>query len=264
MKKWLGISGLVALMVVLQAHEFWLEPFRFKVNPGEAVTIRFAVGDDFKAGDWDLARHKVAKMQLIEIQGVKGLTAGVPTQKGVKQKITISNPGTKLVAMEGVPSFIKLNGKQFTAYLESDGLENALQWRRENKQDTVGAREYYARYAKLFIQSGSTTDDTWKKVVGHRLEIVPVDNITTLKPGDYLNVKILYEGKPSAHTLVKVWGNVGNKVFLQNAYTEDDGTVKFPISATGPWMVSTVRIEKISKPDADWESSWASLVFNVD
>jgi uncharacterized GH25 family protein len=63
---------------------------------------------------------------------------------------------------------------------------------------------------------------------------------------------------------VKVWGHVGNKIFLQNAYTEDDGTVKFPISATGAWMVSTVKMERAKKAGADWESSWASLVFSVE
>jgi uncharacterized GH25 family protein len=93
---------------------------------------------------------------------------------------------------------------------------------------------------------------------------VPDQNPYALKAGDYLGCKVLYEGKPSAHTMVKVWGHVGNKIFLQNAYTENDGTVKFPISANGPWMISAVRMEKSKDPKVDWESSWASLVFGVE
>jgi len=264
MKRLLTLLVMFGLMFGLQSHEFWLEPFKFKVKPGEAITVRFAVGENFTGEDWDLSKKLVSKIQLIETQGTIDLTDKVPTVKGTKMKLAIPNPGIKLIAMQSKASFIQLNGTKFNAYLEEDGLENAIEWRKKNGQDTVGAKEFYSRYAKLLIQSGNTVDDTWKKVVGHRLEIVPLQNPCTLTSGDYLTCKILYERKPVPHTMVKVWGHVGNKIFLQNAYTEDDGTVKFPISANGPWMVSCVRMEKSKDPKADWESSWASLVFSVE
>ena len=254
----------VGLMAVLQSHEFWLEPFTFKVKPGEAVTIKYAVGENFTGEDWDLSNHEVVRVALHERQGIQDLTSKAPDKKGVKQKVILTNPGTKLIAMQSNAAFIQLNGPKFNAYLEEDGLENVLAWRKANHQDTVTARELYSRYAKLLVQAGDQPDDTWKKVVGHKIEIVPLQNPSALKPGDYLSVKILFEGKAMPHTMVKVWGHVGNKIFLQNTYTENDGTVKFPISASGPWMVSTVRMEKSKDPKADWESSWASLVFNVE
>jgi uncharacterized GH25 family protein len=263
MKKSLSIIGIVGLAFLLQSHEFWLEPMKFKINPGESTTIKFAVGENFTGNDWDLSKQKIT-MSLVESSGITDLSENVPTVKGTKLKLSFPNAGTKLIAMNGKPTFIKLNGKQFNEYLESDGLDNAIEWRKKNKQDTVGAREFYTRFAKLMIQVGPELDDTWKKIIGHRLEILPTQNPYSLRPGDYLECKILYDGKPSAHTMVKVWGHVGNKIFLQNAYTEDDGIVKFPISANGPWMISTVRMERSKKPDADWESSWASLVFAVE
>lgn len=264
MKRVTLLFFLLSGMVLLQSHEFWLEPFKFKVKPGEAVTVRFAVGENFTGEDWDLSKHKVVRMALHEKQGIQDLTTKVPTAAGVKQKITLTNPGTKLITMQSNAAFIQLNGEKFNAYLEEDGLENVIAWRKENNQDTAGARELYSRYAKLLVQAGDLTDDTWKKVIGHKLEIVPLQNPSALKSGDYLTVKILWEGKTLPHTMVKVWGHVGNKIFLQNTYTEDDGSVKFPIGASGPWMVSTVRMEKSKDPKADWESSWASLVFNIE
>jgi uncharacterized GH25 family protein len=248
----------------LQSHEFWLEPWKFKIQPGESVNIKFAVGENFTGEDWDLGKHVVTKMQLFEKQGTQDLMPAVPKVKGARMKVNIANEGTKLIAMQGKASFIQLNGTKFNAYLEEDGIENVIEWRKKNGQDTVGAKEFYSRYTKLMIQSGNALDDTWKKVVGHRLEIIPEQNPYTLKSGDYLTCKVLYERKPVPHTMVKVWGHVGNKIFLQDAYTEDDGTVKFPISANGPWMVSCVRMEKSKDPKADWESSWASLVFAIE
>jgi uncharacterized GH25 family protein len=255
---------LIGFMLVLQAHEFWLEPLKFKFQPGQFMSVKFAVGENFTGDDWDLSRKGVEKILLYEKQSSKNLSAGIPVVKGERMKILIANPGTKLIAMQSKPSFIQMNGTKFNQYLEEDGLDNIIEWRKKNGQDTIGAKEFYARYAKLIVQSGSLLDNTWKQEVGHRLEIIPTQNPYSLKAGDYLGCKVLYEGKPSPHTMVKVWGHVGNKIFLQNAYTENDGTVKFPISANGPWMISCVRMEKSKDPKADWESSWASLVFGVE
>jgi uncharacterized GH25 family protein len=107
-------------------------------------------------------------------------------------------------------------------------------------------------------------DEMYRKRVGFRYEILPMTNPGLLKSGDYLECRLLWEGKPSPHSLVKVWSHTGNRIFLQNIYTEDDGTLKFPISSTGPWMVSAVKMIKSEKQEADYESFWASLTFGVE
>ena len=264
MKKLACAISLIVIMLALQAHEFWLEPMKFRLQPGEATTIKFAVGDNFTGGDWDLSRHKAAQVILHENDKIVDLTSKVPSVKGEKLKLTMNNSGVKMLAMSSNQAFIKLNGKQFNEYLKSDGLEEAIAWRSKNKQDTLGAKEFYTRYAKLLLQVGDKVDNTWSKIIGQRLEVIPLQNPNGIKSGDYLTCKLLYEGKPSPHTMVKVWGHVGNKIFLQEAYTEDDGTVKFPISANGPWMVSAVKMVRSKNPKADWESSWASLLFSVE
>ena len=85
-----------------------------------------------------------------------------------------------------------------------------------------------------------------------------------MKPGDYMDCRITFDEKPVPHSKVKIWGHVGNKIFLQNAYTEDDGTVRFPISAPGPWLVSTIKTQRSKTVGAEWETFGSSLVFNID
>ncbi len=126
------------------------------------------------------------------------------------------------------------------------------------------SKEFFSRYAKVLVQTGSKPDDTFKRTVGFRYEVTPVQNPYSLKVGDHLQCQISYEGKPAAHALVKVWNKVNNTTFLQNIYTETDGTIRFPISATGPWMVSSVRMIPSEKEGADYHSLWASLVFGIE
>lgn len=255
---------LLANLFILQAHEFWLEPVKYKVKVGEELIVDFKVGENFQGQPWDLSKHKVEQMNLHEKSGIQDQLANVPKEKNRRLKIPMTSEGTKVVAMKSNAAFIEIDAEKFNAYLEEDGLEEAQKWRVEHKQENRGGTEFYTRYAKLIAQVGNTLDDTWKKSVGHRLEIMPKQNPGSMKAGDYMDCIITWEGKVVPHIKVKVWGHVGNRIFLQNIYSEDDGSIRFPISASGPWMVSTVKMQRSKTVGAEWESSWASLVFNVE
>ncbi len=125
-------------------------------------------------------------------------------------------------------------------------------------------KEFYSRYTKLLIQCGDKLDDTYKQKANLRLEIIPLQNPYALKSGDYMQCLLLFNGKPCPHQMVKIWNKIGNASIAQNAFSENDGTIKFPISSKGPWMVSTVKMISSEKPGADWQSFWGSLVFGIE
>jgi len=160
--------------------------------------------------------------------------------------------------------YIELDGAKFSAYLEEDGIDEILAARKKDNETEKPSRENYTRYAKLLVQSGNKTDDVYKRKLGFKVEIIPLQNPYSLKSGDYLECEVQFEGKPLPHQLVKVWSFIGNRAFLQDMYTENDGHLKFPISNAGPWMVSFVKMVKSTKTNIDYESSWASLVFGIE
>ena len=264
MKK-LGLTMLMlAVMMLFQSHEFWLEPVKYKLKVGEELIVDFKVGENFMGQPWDLSNHKVERIMLYERTGSQDLLANVPTAKNGRLKVPITSAGTKLVALKSEAAFIEMDAEKFNAYLQEDGLDEAYNWRVNHKQENKGATEFYTRFTKLIVQAEDALDDTWKKQAGHKLEVTPLKNPAMMKTGDYMDCRITFEGKPVPHIMVKVWGHVGNKIFLQNIYSEDDGTIRFPISAPGPWLVSTVKMQRSKTVGAEWESSWSSLVFNVD
>jgi len=253
------ITGTIAL-----SHEFWLRPMKFRFAVGEEVKVDFVVGENFTGEYWDLAKHKVEKLELITAFGRKDLTNSVKATKGTNLTYKVSGQGTQLIAMQSNKAFIELDAEKFNAYLAEDGIENIIQLRKDKNETGIGAKEHYQRFAKLLLQSGTTMDEVFKRNVGHKLEIIPDTNPSRLKSGDYMACRVLFENKPLAHQLVKVWSILGNRVFLQNMYTENDGTIKFPISSMGPWMVSTVKMQPADNEEVDYESIWASLVFGVE
>ncbi|MCW5909455.1 MAG: DUF4198 domain-containing protein [Cyclobacteriaceae bacterium] len=263
MKRIFLTSTITIIAFLAQAHEFWLQPKKFRYKAGEEIKIDLMVGEGFEGEFWDLSRHKVVKFDLHRLNRVRDLTKEVKNTSG-NILFKADYGGIYLFALQSNDAYIELEGDKFNEYLEEDGLDYILDQRKKDNTLDRRSTEYYTRFAKLLVQNGDRTDNTFKKVVGLRYEIVPEQNPYDLKAGDYLQCKVLYEGKPVPHALVKVWNRMRDTAFLQNIYTENDGTIRFPISAAGPWMVSSVKMIASEKEGAEYHSLWASLVFGIE
>jgi len=254
---------ILSISALANAHEFWLQPQKYVYKPGEEMKIDFMVGEGFTGEYWDLNRHKAEKVELFYGTDQKNVTNEVKLARGNNLSIKLEEEGTYLIAMQSNAAYLELEADAFNDYLKEDGLDDILSERKKRDQLKKPSREYYTRFAKLLVQTGDYKDDTFKKRVGLRYEIVPEQNPYTLRTGDYLQCKVYYEGKPAPHALVKVWSKINTTTFLQNIYTENDGSIRFPISTRGEWMVSSVKMINTDKAGADYHSMWASLVFGI-
>ncbi len=261
MKKSFLLIGFV--WFIASGHEFWLQPKMYRYKVGEEVNIDFMVGESFTGEFWDLIKHKAEKVELHRTSGVSDLTKQVKPGNGNNLALKADQEGTYLIALQSNAAYIEMEGKAFNDYLKEDGLDDILNERKKLNQLDKPSTEYYSRFAKLIVQVGDKKDENFKKTLGLRYEIVPDQNPYALKTGDYLQCKVFYEGKPAPHALVKVWSKINNTTFLQNIYTEKDGSVRFPISTNGEWMVSSVKMIKSGKAGAEYHSLWASLVFGM-
>jgi len=264
MKKLITLSSAIILWTVAQSHEFWLQPKKFRYTVGEEMKVAFVVGENFEGEPWDLKKNKVEKLDLHHLAKVTDLKLQVKPEEKEKLKYKFIETGTYVLSMQSNNAFIELDAEKFNDYLKEDGLDDILDIRTKNNTLDKPSKEFYSRYVKLLVQAGDKTDDTFKKKTNLRLEIIPQQNPYLLKSGDYLTCTLLFDGKPLPHQMIKIWNKIGNNSVLQNAFTENDGTVKFPISSKGPWMISTVKMKASEKPGADWQSFWGSLVFGIE
>ena len=153
--------------------------------------------------------------------------------------------------------------EKFNAFLKENGLDEIIRPSNKNQHACIPTNEYYSGYTKLLVQVGEKKDDTHKKLNNFPVEIVPLENPYSLKIGDPIHFKILFDGKPVFGVRVKVWNRFDNRTTIQNIYTEKDGTLETRVSSPGPWMVSVVRMVPSKQPGADWQSYRGSLVFGV-
>ena len=265
MRKKLVVTGVICLALsFVQAHEFWLQPKKFRYVVGDEMKVDFIVGENFTGEFWDLNKNKVEKAEIFVNGVTKNILKDIKSTSGNNLTYKFDKPGTHVVSLESNSAFIELEAEKFNAYLQEDGLDEILDARTNSKTLNKPSKEFYKRFAKLIVQSGTTLDESYRRRLGFRYEIIPLTNPYSLKVGDYLECRVLWEGKVAAHSLVKVWSHISGRIFLQNIYTENDGTIKFPISSAGPWMVSAVKMIPSEMEGADYQSFWSSLVFGIE
>ncbi|HEY9005952.1 MAG TPA: DUF4198 domain-containing protein [Ohtaekwangia sp.] len=263
-KRYILLAFLICTLSVVIAHEFWLQPLKFIYSVGEKVKINFVAGVNFIGEPLNLKRNQVESLTHYHAATVTDLKATLAEGTKDHLEFVLPEEGTHLLVMESVRTVYEQDAEKFNAELKEYGLDDVIAAREKAGAQNKPTRELYAQLTKVLVQAGAKRDDTYKKVVGFPIEIVPERNSYSLKAGDNMRFKILWNKKPLFGVRAKVWNRKEGLTTLQNIYTEQDGTIQTPISNKGTWMVSVVYTVPSKDAQADWVSYRCNLVFGVE
>ena len=123
----------------------------------------------------------------------------------------------------------------------------------------------------LFQVGPAGHGDLHKKVLGQKLEILLLQNPYTLKPGDELDVQVLFDGKPAPDLLVRALNDDGDQLIATSKRrTDARGIARFTLKRAGLWLVRLVLLQPCSAAadvdcaDVDWQSYWSAYSFRLD
>jgi uncharacterized GH25 family protein len=268
-KKGLLFIG-VLLAITCLAHEFWLLPNKFIYQLGETANIRFNVGEHFKGDNWTGNKTRINSLVLITPSGsLQDLAQKLSENKGDSLQLALNEPGTHMVLFNSKNSFIKLEAKKFNDYLQEDGLQTAIKYRKEHGEYSLAGTEYYQRSVKTLVQCGIRPDDGsyCTKKTNLPLDIVPATN--PYKPqieGSYINhnrtYHVYFKQQPIPNIKVRYWcKTLDGKLITKEKTTNKRGAVSFN-QETGETMISCVHMERIvDDATPEWQSYWGSLTF---
>ena len=224
---------LVAVILLLQAsiasaHDYWIE------QKGEGLMLVFGHGSQ----RLDFEVEKATSLKAFDAQG-KELTV----QKEKKGK-------GLLLKISGQPALV-------TAVVDNGYWSKTIYgWKEEPKRKASRVVEAIRQlfYTMALI---SWTDEAQKPASGHNIAIIPLQNPFTMKTGDSLSVKVLYDGTPLPNAEV----NGGEHDALGK--TNAEGVINVPM-ANGVNLLSIEHKEKIKNdPDADILDETATMTFEV-
>jgi len=253
---------LVVQMVgaTLLAHDMWIEPTTFTPEPGDIVGARLRVGQDFIG---DPLRRDDALIDQFVVQAAAGRKALVG-RPGADPAglLRVDAPGLMVIGYRSHPSTVEQTAEKFNQYLKEEGLE-AIAALRARRGETGGVRELFSRCAKSLVLSGSAQADEGDHALGFTLELVAEKNPYTMAAGQELPVRLTYESRPMADVLV-VAINRTNPTEKLSARSDANGRVRFRLPQGGQWLIKAVHmIPAKADAQADWESFWATLTFEI-
>ena len=239
------------------AHDFWIEPSKFRPAPGERVAVRLRVGQNLKGDPVPRELGRIERFAAVgpageaEVRGVEGVDpAGWVSPAG---------PGLHWLVFDSNHASVEQAGPKFDSYLGEEGLERI----RKLRKGAGPVKEIYSRCAKSLLRVGLRDEipsSGYDRVLGLELELVPEKNPYALKPGEALPVRLLYHGKPLDGALVVGIASPGAKVSTRTA----GGRASLVLDRPGLWLIKVVHM--VPAPEgsgAEWESLWASLTFEL-
>ncbi len=244
------------------AHDFWIEPSSYHPPIGEAVRLHFKVGERL-AGE-PVPRDSALLERFVAVtasgeEEVAGLDGFDPAGF-----LRLSAPGTAVVGYRSRRSPpLDLAADRFEAYLAEEGLERVSRVRAERGESVAPGREVFSRCAKSLLAGGGLGGPGFDRALGFTLELVPDVDPTRLAVDAELPLALLYHGGPLAGALVRARPSA-DPLAAVTARTDAAGRVSLPLARPGPWLVTAVHaVEAPPGVDADWESFWASLTFEL-
>ena len=247
------------------AHAFWIEPSAFWLAKPGAWSARLMVGSESEHDRWGAAFGQVSRLMRQGPDGQEDIRAALrPPQDEVDIRLELATPGRRLIALQTREALQELPAERFNAFAREEGLVLATAERARRKTEDRPGREAYSRRAKVLVQVGSSgpaAEAVATARLGHKLEIVPERDPLTLPAGDPLPVRLYFEGRPLAGATVELISLdvLGGRLTRQ--VTDAEGRARLNLPRVGAWLVNAIWSKPVERPDADFETTFASLTF---
>ncbi len=215
------------------AHEFWVQPSKFQIAPGAALSVALQVGDGPVRQPSPIPLHRITRFDAIGPGGgLMDVRASLAAT--AKHDVRFDAPGTYVLTL---------------------ATDNRA----------YSHRERYSRAAKSIVQVGAASEQSQAHVtkpLGLPLEIVPLVNPYSEPRPTGIPVRVVYEGYALSGADVKLYNLEQDLAPVDVRRTDHTGLATFPMPSSGGWLISVVWTKRLeNSPDADFETIFASLTF---
>jgi hypothetical protein len=257
----------LVVAAVAGAHDLFLKPEQFHTPANADVLVRVLNGT-FSKSENSIARDRLADVSVVSPEGRFRVDTSAWSVAGDTSTFHIRTgaAGTYLLGVSTLPRTFALSAKDFTTYLETDGVPDVLAARRRSGESAKPARERYSKHVKALVQVGAALSHGYAMALGYPAEIIPLANPYALRPGGALEIRAVVEGASVPNQFVLYGGRTpsGARIAQRSTRTNAEGTASIPLRSRGTWYVKFIHMTRQPASDStDYESKWATLTFEV-
>ncbi len=248
------------------AHDFWIQPINFRVNPNAAVPFIFQVGHGKDRERWNNP-DRILALNHFYLGKTRDVRATVRRGQDYDFVLAGAAPGLHVVAVQSNLATSVLSATRFNSYAREEGLVPILAIRKAEGKEGSPGRERYSRRAKTLLQVGPMTAASQSyatRAIGLKLEIVPERSPYALGTARILPLHVLYKGRRLPNATVKLTSLGADERPLAVAVTDRQGRAQFRIPAGGSWLVNVLWSEAVrDNPKIEFDTTFSSLTFGA-
>jgi len=244
-----------------RAHDTWIMPTTFNLQPGQPVAARMSAGDGLKT-DAPPRRDRLVSVELVDANRRSTHTHWQAEDKHVDLAFPPPAAGLACMAVTTQDREIEIKPDVVDAYLAEihPGPQVLQAWAGQRARGEPW-KERYAKDAKTCIRNGSA-DAGWPRlqVLGQTLEVVPAQDPTRLKRGQRLVVELRHNGKPLADVALRLYAGQDAERVVR---TDAQGKATFELTRSGAHLIATTKLDLPHRPGGLWTSRFATMGFGV-
>ncbi|EAQ97479.1 DUF4198 domain-containing protein [Congregibacter litoralis] len=250
----------------LSAHETWLLPETFQPEADSQITLSMTSGMAFPTLGSGISAARIREA-VISQNGQRDLLIPMDTRGGALELIATPGAGTACAWIALNPRILEIKPEAVAHYLEEIGADDSV-WEAWNTQPEPRFwKESYSKLARTYLRSASddaATEESscWSDESASRFEILPLNNPTSLAPGETLELQVLFDREPLTNQAVGLWQEGDDAGVLHRS--DDDGQVSLEFAGDGPHMIYATHLRPQMGEGFNWESDFVTLTVMVD
>lgn len=261
------ITALLAAAILLpsfaSAHTLWVNATDYAPNYTKKMGARtksyIGFGHRYPVDDF-MSADRLSEYALIS-NGLKSAITPAAAVGFMESELRFKQPGFYHLSVVGKPGFVTMyqeNGSTQRKMVPKTGLKD------------IQMSKYFEFYAKSLIVAGEPAGNDFLTPVGHRLEIIPLQNPRTLK-GDgssSIQLKLLFNGQPLSNSTIYAMysGYASKESYPYELKTDQNGMVSLKLTHRGPWLIKanhTLPAPKEMQDKCDNLDYTATLTFET-
>ena len=262
---------IIALILTLisapaAAHEFWIEPTAYQVEPDGSLEADIVNGQEFAGVKLAYLPQRFENFALFAGNQTTRVT-GRPGDTPALQQDPVAE-GLNIAAYQASNATVDYeNWEKFQSFVDHKDFGDVRSVHESRNLPLEDFKEVYSRYAKTLIGVGNSAGADRR--VGLETEIVALTNPYTDALDNGFQVQVYYRNDVRANTQVEVFEKgAEDEVVISLYQTDENGIATFPVRPGYSYMVDAVVLREPSDALAQqfgavWETLWANLTFAV-
>ena len=263
------ILALLSLLLAAPAaaHEFWIEPLDYQVDPDEQIVGHLVNGQEFAGVQ--LAYVPARFVNFVQVSA-DGDFARVESPVGTFPGLQVAPLGEGLAVIAYQSAIATVDYEELAKFASFAEHKDFAGWDEAHAArglPETGILEIYSRFAKTLVAVGDGEGSDRR--LGMETELVALDNPYTDPVADTgMRVQAFYRNDVRADAQIELFEKAPDgTVEITYHRTDDEGIATLPVKPGHSYLVDAVVLREPSQENkargAHWETLWASLTFAV-